>query len=65
MVTYKPIDIITLAFGISPLITAYRFFFKTADSAAHAAAVLLVGTFVQSPIPKIFAEGNRRTFKGY
>lgn len=65
MVRYSPKDIITLAFGVSPLITAYRFFFKTVDSAAHAAAVLLVGTFVQSPIPKIFAEGNRKASRSY
>ena len=31
--------------------TASRFLVRTADSAAQAAAVLLVGTLVQSPIP--------------
>ena len=37
--------------GVSPFITLNKFFLRTADSAAQAAAVLLVGTLVQSPIP--------------
>ena len=55
----KNIPTLTWAFGLSPLITASRFFFITADSAAQAAAVLLVGTLVQSPMPKMLAAQKR------
>ena len=47
---------LTFALGVSPLITARRFFLRTPDSAAHAAAVRLVGMFVQSPIPNMLPE---------
>ncbi len=38
--------------------TAAMFVRNTADSAATAAAVLLVGTLVQSPIPNTLAGGG-------
>jgi hypothetical protein len=44
----------------SPFIVANKFFMRIADSAAHAAAVRLVGMLVQSPIPKMFSERNIR-----
>ncbi len=50
--TYKSL---TSALGFNPFTTAAIFVLRTADSAATAAAVLLVGTFVQSPIPNTLA----------
>lgn len=46
---------LTSELGFNPLTTAVMFVLKTADSAATAAAVLLVGTLVQSPIPNTLA----------
>ena len=41
---------------LSPLIIDRRLVFKTADSAAQAAAVLFVETLVQSPIPNDYTK---------
>ena len=43
--------LVTWEDGFSPFITLNKFFLTTTDSAAQAAAVLLVGILVQSPIP--------------